>query len=306
MTVMMNVGDAAHSNGRAIAFMIAGQASFTFNDVFIKLATADLPGGQTIFLRGIMAFLVALAACKAVGALSFASLRGHGRLLTYRNIGEIGATFFFMAALFHMPIATATAILQFMPLALTAGGAIFLREQVGWRRWLATAIGFLGVLIIIRPGGDAFNVWSLLAVASVAFTVLRDLSTRRIGRHVPAMLLVMISAGTVAVAASGFALFETWVIPSPSSLLLLFGSASFLLVGYYLMVDAMRYGEVAVVSPFRYSAILWAILAGILLWGEWLDAVALFGTGLVVGAGIYTFMRERKVRALSARKGSRI
>jgi drug/metabolite transporter (DMT)-like permease len=292
--------DASSSNLRAIAAMLTGQASFTFNDALIKLAAAGLPGGQAIFLRGVMAIGVSLSVCLALGAFRFGALRGQGRILTLRNIGEIGSTFFFLFALFHMPIATATAILQFIPLAITAGAALFLAEPVGWRRWLAAGVGFIGVMIVIRPGSDAFNAWSLLALSAVAFSVLRDLSTRRIGHHVPAILLVTISAFSVTTAASGFALVETWVVPEPRALLLLLGSAIFLLGGYYFMVHAMRYGEVAVVSPFRYSVIIWAILAGIVLWGEWPDGPALIGTVIVVGAGLYTFMRERKLKAKGA------
>jgi drug/metabolite transporter (DMT)-like permease len=292
--------EASASNLRAIAAMLTGQASFTFNDALIKLAAAGLPGGQAIFLRGVMAIGVSLSVCLALGAFRFGPLRGQGRILTLRNIGEIGSTFFFLFALFHMPIATATAILQFIPLAITAGAALFLAEPVGWRRWLAAGVGFIGVMIVIRPGSDAFNAWSLLALSAVAFSVLRDLSTRRIGHHVPAILLVTISAFSVTTAASGFALVETWVVPEPRALLLLLGSAIFLLGGYYFMVHAMRYGEVAVVSPFRYSVIIWAILAGIVLWGEWPDGPALIGTVIVVGAGLYTFMRERKLKAKGA------
>jgi len=295
----------AASNLRAIAAMLIGQASFTFNDALIKLAAAGLPGGQAIFMRGVMAILVSLSVCLAFGALNFAPLRGQGRILTLRNIGEIGATFFFLFALFHMPIATATAILQLTPLAITAGAALFLAEPVGWRRWLAAFVGFIGVMIVIRPGSDAFNAWSLFALGGVAFSVLRDLSTRRIGLQVPAILLVTISSITVTMSAAGFALVETWIVPAPKSLLLLFGSAVFLLCGYYFMVHAMRYGEVAVVAPFRYSVIIWAVLAGILLWGEWPDVPALIGTLVVVAAGLYTFMRERKGKALAARKGTK-
>jgi drug/metabolite transporter (DMT)-like permease len=298
-------GDHSTSNLHAIGAMLVGQASFTFNDALIKLAAEGLPGGQAIFLRGVMAILVSLSVCLAVGAFNFAPLRGAGRILTYRNIGEIGSTFFFLFALFHMPIATATAILQLTPLAITAGAALFLAEPVGWRRWLAAFVGFLGVLIVIRPGSDAFNAFSLLALAGVAFSVLRDLSTRRIGLHVPAILLVTISAISVTTAAAGFALIETWVVPGPKAILILFCSAVFLLGGYYFMVHAMRHGEVAVVAPFRYSVIIWAVLAGILVWGEWPDAPALIGTVVVVAAGLYTFMRERKVKALAVRKGTK-
>lgn len=298
---MTVVRDHGASNARAIVAMLLGQASFTFNDALIKLAAADMPGGQAIFVRGVMAFAVAFTVCAAMGATSLAPLRGQMRAMTLRNIGEIGSTFFFLFALFHMPIATATAILQFVPLAITAAAALFLAEPVGWRRWLATAIGFVGVMIIIRPGGDSFNAFSILALMGVAFSVMRDLSTRSIGRHAPAILLVTISAAVVMLAGLCTVFFETWIVPQPKSIALLAGSAVFLLGGYYGMVDAMRYGEVAVVAPFRYSVIVWAILAGIVLWGEWPDGTALFGTAIVTLAGLYTFMRERIVKARAAR-----
>ena len=301
---MSTLDGASSSNLRAIAAMLTGQASFTFNDALIKLAAEGLPGGQAIFLRGVMAIAVSLSLCMALGAFKFAPLRGRGRILTLRNIGEIGSTFFFLFALFHMPIATATAILQLTPLAITAAAAIFLAEPVGWRRWLAAFVGFVGVIIVIRPGSDAFNVFSLLALAGVACSVLRDLSTRRISMEVPAILLVTISALTVTTAAAGFSLFETWIMPAPKDLLILLCSAVFLLGGYYFMVHAMRHGEVAVVAPFRYSVIIWAVLAGIMLWGEWPDAYTLLGTAVVVAAGLYTFMRERKVKSLAPRKGA--
>src|SRR5690606_36042666 len=147
--------------------------------------------------------------------------RGQVRILTLRNIGEIGSTFFYLFALFHMPIATSTAILPLIPLPITAGAALFFGEPIGWRRWLAALVGFIGVMIVIRPASDAFNAFSLLALTSVAFSVLRDLSTRRIGLHVPAILLVTISAFSVTMAAAGFVFVETWVMPEPKSLLLL-------------------------------------------------------------------------------------
>ena len=166
---MIATTDHATSNMRAIAAMLTGQATFTINDALIKLAAAGMPGGQAIFMRGVMAFAIAFSLCVATGALRPATLRGQGRVMTLRNIGEVGATFFYLSALFHMPIATTTAILQAIPLAITAGAAVFLREPVGWRRWLATAVGFVGVMLIIRPGSDSFSAYSILALLGVTF-----------------------------------------------------------------------------------------------------------------------------------------
>ncbi len=284
------------NNLRAILAMLVSQLSFIFNDTLIKMSTRDLPGGEAIFLRGLFAFAFALALAASMGALNGLPRRETWPLIGLRNIGEIGSTFFYLTALFHMPIADATAILQFVPLAMTAAAAVFLAEPVGWRRWTATFAGFVGVMIVIRPGTTAFNAWSLLAFTSVFFSVLRDLSTRRISTEIPTLLLVTISAATVATAALGFSVFETWIWPSGYALLHLGGAAVFLLGGYTFIIDAMRHGEVAVVAPFRYSVIVWAILAGILMFGERPDRTALLGTAIVILAGIYTFMRERRLR----------
>ncbi|MFM9940207.1 MAG: DMT family transporter [Hyphomicrobiaceae bacterium] len=284
------------SNLRAIAAMIASQASFIVNDTLIKVATRDLPGGQAIFLRGLMAFAMALVMAKAFGLLGPWPTRQEAPRIIARNIGEIGSTFFYLFALFNMPMADSTAILQFVPLAITASAALFLGEAVGWRRWTATVVGLIGVLIIIRPGTSAFTIWSVVALAGVAFSVLRDLSTRGISTRFPTIFLVVLSAATVTVAASGFALIETWVWPQPRSLAVLVGAALFLIGGYYFIVDAMRHGEVAVVSPFRYSVIPWAIVAGFFVFGERPDGMALLGTAIVAAAGIYTFLRERQLQ----------
>lgn len=286
----------ASGNLRAILAMMASQLSFIFNDVLIKLATAELPGGEAIFLRGLFATVLALTAGAAMGLLRPLPTRDLLPLLTLRNVGEIGATFFYLSALFHMPIADATAILQFLPLAITAAAALFLGERVGWRRWTATLIGFIGVLIVIRPGTSAFNVWSLVALAGVAFSVMRDLSTRRISTAIPTMLLVALSAATVSTAALAFLTIETWIVPGRYALMLLAAAAVFVIGGYYFIVDAMRHGEVAVVAPFRYSVIVWAIIAGLVVFGERPDQTALLGTSIVILAGIYTFMRERRLR----------
>jgi drug/metabolite transporter (DMT)-like permease len=287
---------ASSSNVRGIVAMIASQASFIVNDALIKLATRELPGGQAICVRGVAAFLIAITLASAFGQLGPWPTRREAPLIALRNVGEIGSTFFYLFALFNMPIADATAILQFLPLAITAGAAMFLGEPVGWRRWTATLVGLIGVLIVIRPGTSAFTVWSLLALAGVGFSMLRDLTTRQIPTRFPTMFLVVLSAATVTLSALTFAPFETWVVPSSRALLTLGAAAVFLLGGYYFIIDAMRHGEVAVVAPFRYSVILFAIVAGLLLFGERPDTMALVGTAIVVAAGLYTFLRERKLK----------
>lgn len=290
--------DRPTSNLWAIGAMVVSQAVFTVNDALMKLAARDLPGGEAIFIRGLFTIAFAGALTLALGGFRVWPSRRDWPKIALRNIGEIGATFLYLTALFHMPIADCTAILQFLPLAITAGAAVFLGEPVGWRRWLATGVGFIGVLVIIRPGTAGFNSWSLVALASVASIVLRDLTTRRIDRGVPTVLLTFLSSITVTAAASGFAFVEAWTPPSPATLALIGGAATFLLGGYYFVIEAMRHGEVALVSPFRYSVILWAIIAGLAIFGERPDPLALVGTAIVIAAGLYTFFRERQLRLL--------
>ncbi len=289
-------GSAVASNPRAIVAMVLSQAVFTVNDATMKLAAQALPGGEAIFIRGLFTIVFAGVLALALGGFVMWPEPRDWPRIALRNVGEIGATLLYLTALFHMPIAETTAILQVLPLAITAGAALFFGEAVGWRRWLATGVGFVGVLIIIRPGTSAFNAWSLVALASVACIVLRDLTTRRIDRAVPTVLLTFLSSLTVTAAASGLALVETWVWPGPGTLALIGTAALFLLGGYYFVIEAMRYGEVAVVSPFRYSVIIWAIAAGLLIFDERPDPVALAGTGVVMAAGLYTFFRERQIQ----------
>lgn len=284
--------------------MLVSMAAFTANDVCVKLASETLPLGEIIAVRGGFATLF-IAIGLIVAAGGFAAARrdlGLGRLwagpyrrmLGWRMAGEVAATLFFLAALIRMRIADVTGIMQFTPLAVTAGAALVLGETVGWRRWLAAAAGLGGVLLIVRPGSTAFAPAALLALAAIGFVVLRDLATRQIpAAAVPTATLTLMSA--VSVMASGFLLlpFESWHWPGVADLLRLMTAGLALVAAYAFIVVGMRAGEVAVVGPFRYSVILWALLAGVLVWGEWPDAIALLGIVIVTAAGVYTFHRER-------------
>lgn len=294
MTTVLPADKFAASFG-AIGAMIASQAVFMVNDTMMKLASKELASGQAIFIRGLFTIVLSAVLAASLGGFRAWPPPSEWPRIGLRNIGEIGSTLLYLTALFHMPIADITAIMQFLPLAITAGAALFLGEPVGWRRWLATAVGFVGVLIIIRPGTTAFSGWSVVALLAVAAVALRDLTTRRIDRGVPTVLLTFISSVIVTIAAFGMALTGDWKPISASGFGLTGGAALFLLAGYYFIIEAMRRGDVALVAPFRYSAIVWAILAGVVVFGEWPDPVALAGTALVMSAGLYTFFRERQL-----------
>jgi drug/metabolite transporter (DMT)-like permease len=212
-----------------------------------------------------------------------------------RCFAEVAAAVLYLTALFHMPIADCTAILQFTPLALTAGVALFLGAPVGWRRWLATLAGLIGVLVIVRPGATAFNPYAGLALLSVVFIAARDLLTRNLSLEVPTIAIAFTSTTAVALASIGLLPFETWQWPSSQAQLALIGAGAALLGAQYWIILAMRTGEIALVAPFRYSIILWAIVAGFAVWREIPDAASWIGIAIVTAAGLYTFLREQRL-----------
>ncbi len=201
-----------HSNTIGILAMLASMAFFVANDTCVKLIGEKLPLGELILLRNTAATIYILAFAAVFGGLTL-PVNPPKLLLGWRMVMEILSTLFFLSALIAMPIADATAIAQFTPLAMTAAAAVFLKEPVGWRRWLAALVGLIGVLLIARPGTSAFSPAAILLLIAVGFVVARDLLTRQISNAVPTLTLTLMSAA--AVAPSGFLLlpFETWVWP---------------------------------------------------------------------------------------------
>ena len=282
-------------NMRGAVFMMASMAGFSMNDALIKTVAGELPLFQAVFVRGVIATLLIAGLAWSQGALVFRAGPRDRRLITQRCVGEIGGTACFLTALFNMPIANASAILQSLPLAVTLAAALFLGESVGWRRYLAIAVGFAGVLIIVRPGSEGFNAYSLWAVAAIAFIVLRDLSTRSLTPDVPALGVAFVTSVALTAAAGLASLAPGWQPVMPGHLAALALGAVCLLAGYIFGVMTMRIGEIGFVQPFRYTLLVWAMLLGILLFGEWPDAWMLAGSAIVVAMGLFTFYRERRL-----------
>ena len=167
-------------------------------------------------------------------------------------------------------------------------------EPVGWRRWLAITAGFIGVLIIVRPGVEGFNQFSLLALVSVVFCAVRDLATRQIPAQIPSLFITLLT--TVTVTAAGAAILVPlggWTPPSGRALGLLALAAVLVLIGYQCVIMALRSGDISAVAPFRYSALLWAMLLGYLVFGDVPDAMMVTGASIIVLSGLYAFYRER-------------
>ena len=287
-------------NVRAAGFMVLASAGFAVNDAFMKTVAGEVPLLQAVFMRGLLASVLIGALAWRAGALTWRPRRRDGRLIAVRGVGEIGGTICFLLALFNMPIAGATAILQSLPLAVTLAAAAFLGEPVGWRRYLAIAIGFLGVVIIVRPGSEHFNAYALWAVAAIGFIVARDLSTRQMSPGAPGLTVVFVTVSMLTAAAGIAALATDWEPLGLRHILVFAVAAVCLLVGYMAAFVAMRAGEIGFVQPFRYSLLLWSILLGIVMFGEWPDAWMLAGSAIVVATGLFTFYRERRLTRLQA------
>ena len=279
---------------RGALYMSLAMAAFTVNDTCMKSVTAEMPLYQAITLRGIVTMIALAIIARQRGGLRLGMARGDARLLGWRTLGEVGGTLTFLTALRHMPLANLSAIMQSLPLAVTLSAAIALHEPVGWRRMAAIAVGFLGVLMIVRPGTEGFDIWSLIALGSVAFVVLRDLTTRRLSSAVPSVTVAFLAA--TAVTASGVALspLSGWVAVQPAAAVLLLAAGGFLIVGYLSVVMAMRVGDIATVAPFRYTALIFAIALGWIIFGHLPGPMTLAGAAIIVASGIYTFYRERK------------
>lgn len=282
------------ANLTGIAAMLASTAAFVANDTCVKLIGNTLPLGELIALRNATATLYILTFAAIFGGLTLPK-NPQKRLLGWRLAAEFFSTFFFLSGLVALPIADATAIGQFAPIAITAAAALFLKEHIGWRRWLATVFGLIGVLLIIRPGTAAYSPAALLVLIAVAFIVVRDLATRAISRDVPTLTLTAMSASISIFSGVVLWPFETWIIPTVYQCLLLMLAASFLTVAYALIVIAMRHGDVGLVSPFRYAVIVFAILSGWIFWGALPDLVQTTGIIVLTAAGLYTFHRERQL-----------
>lgn len=278
---------------KGAALMMAAMAAFTLNDACMKAVTGQIPLFQAIFLRGVLTSVALAFVALRMGGLRFRFSRSDRVALLARMVGEVASTFTFLLALKHMPIANLSAIMQSLPLLVTLGAALFFGEKIGWRRLLAIIVGFIGVLLIIRPGSEGFDRFAVLGLVSALFVVVRDLATRRLSPEVPSTSVALIAALSVAVSAAVMVPATGWTTPTPAQIGLIAASATFLVAGYLTAVMSMRVGAIAVVAPFRYTSLVFALVLGLVFFGQFPDALTLVGAGIVIATGLYTFHRER-------------
>lgn len=287
-------------NLKGAVLMSGCVSAYVINDAFMKYLFSEMAFFQAIFLRSIISVppvLVMIWITKsAIRKLS----RQNKRLLWVRVSAEICTTIAFLTALKYMPLANVTAILQALPLAVTMAAALFLAEPVGWRRWTAILVGFFGVLIVVRPGAEGFNIYSLVALAAIIFITVREIVTRKLTSEVPTITVVLSTAVGSSIFAGIMMIGVEWSAIRLTAWLLLIGAAVAVLIATILSVMAMRTGEIGFVSPFRYTSMLGAIGLGVLMFGDWPDGPTLIGTIIIICTGIYTFHREQFISKKSS------
>jgi drug/metabolite transporter (DMT)-like permease len=285
-------------NLRGILAVLIASTAFVMNDALVKLVTRELPAGEIIVLRG------GLATCMLVtGVGLLRAARPLRIMLTPIMLLRFGsaaaATTFIVISLHHLPLATVNAVLQFTPLAATVGAAVLFAEKVGWQRWAAAITAFFGVVLVVKPGGG-FGPASFVVLAALAFSIVRDLSTRSLHHGIPSILIA--PASTAAITLAGFlvaAFDEAWRAPSSRAWALLGSSATSLFVANTFIIIGLRTGEIAATAPFRYVPIPLSLALGYWWWDDVPDAMGLFGIGLVLAAGLYTLHLEYLAMAVA-------
>ena len=277
--------------------MVGSMVSFTINDTFIKLTNGALPIGQLLTIRGLIAAALFIPLALSLRGLKFDLGARAWRLIALRAVAETATAYFFLTALLNMPLANVTAIMQALPLTVALGALIFFKDPIGWRRMLAILVGLMGVLIVLRPGPDGFSTWSIYVVIAVICVTARDLITRKMPDHVPSMTVAVANTINITVFFGLLSLTETWAPMDTQLWGFVIGSAVFIIGGYLFSVQVMRVGDISFVAPFRYSGLIAALILGYFVFGDWPDGWALTGAGIVVGAGLFTLWRERKLSA---------
>jgi drug/metabolite transporter (DMT)-like permease len=295
-TAALDPASRLRANRKAIVTMIAAMACFVVNDALVKFVSQTMPAGQLIFIRGLMACGLVLAGVLALGATARVSEVARGWIAVRAIVDALAATLY-LISLFHMPISTATAINMTSPLLITVLAALLLGERVGIAPWLATGIGFAGVLLIVQPRPDGGDPYAIVCLVAVVLVSLRDLITRRVEAAIPSVLITLSNTIAVTLLAGAISVVGDWSPVHPVDFGLLAVAAVFLTAGYYLIVSSTRRGDLSAAAPFRYTGLLFATIIGFVVWGEVPNALAWFGVVLLVGSGIYVLRASRRARA---------
>ncbi|MGO1119282.1 DMT family transporter [Rhodovibrionaceae bacterium A322] len=277
--------------------MIAAGLALTLNDGILKWLTGDYPVGQIMFTRGLFVFLpIAFLAWQAGGLSSLRIKSAKAHLI--RAALVVSATFMFITGLRYLDFADAISITFAGPLFVTAMAAPLLGEVIGWRRWAAVGVGFVGVLFIVQPTGGVFHWAALLPLGASLLGAFRDVLTRRMAQGESSVAVLMTTTTAVTLAGGSTVLLGGWVSLAWGDLALMALSGLLMGTAHFLMIESLRLAEAALVIPFKYMSMIWAVLIGFFVWGSLPSATTLLGAGIVIASGLYILHRERRKKSV--------
>lgn len=271
----------------------ASALAFVINDAAMKWAIQLIPLFELLVVRGLIAVPLICLAMLITRQLLKTVSRADAFLIGWRLLAEVAITYFLLIALKNMPISHVTLILQAAPLGLTLVAALMMGETVSVRRWVAILFGFIGVIIIIRPGTAGFSPYAVFAVLTVFCIVIRDMVTRRLSPTIPSLPIAALTAFVILLLAMIMMPKTGSAMPTLSQLVIITIAAVAILTAYLLSVKIMRVGDVGFVAQFRYTGIVWAVIIGFFVFGEVPDMWTVAGALLIMATGIYTLRADR-------------
>ena len=295
MPIDMSKAPPSLAPNRGVVCIICGSALLTLNDTVMKGLTVDYPVGEVLSLRAFAILIpVFVLVWRAGGAHTLRVYNVQGQAI--RAVLVVGTAALFLTGLSLLPLADAIALTFAGPLFTVAMAGLFLGEQVGWRRWLAVSVGFAGVVIMLQPGTDTLRLAAFIPLCAALFGALRDIITRRISTSESSIAVLFYSSFAVALAGLLTLPFGwRWMTATDLMLVVLAG----ILQGsaHYLYIEAYRLAQAGLVSPYKYSQLIWALIFGYIFWDYIPNVWIVFGSVLVVGSGLYSLHRDTRRNA---------
>lgn len=270
--------------------VMAAMFLFSLMDAVAKELSQQLPPLQVVWARYVSQTVIIVLIC--LPRIARVARTRHPGIQLLRSLLLFGATSLFFTALKYLELAEAVAMIETAPLFITALAALVLGERVGQRRWTAVGIGLVGALILLRPGIGVFQPAALLALGAALFLASYQIATRFLGSADPLWTTLLYTTGAGAVLAS-IAMPFVWETPTSAQVLLmcLIGLPGF--IGHMALVWGLSHAEASAVAPYNYTGLIWAMLIGLMVFGEVPDVLTLVGASVIAGAGLYVWHRER-------------
>ncbi len=277
---------------RGVALILLGYLATSCLDLTTKYMIERLPLAELVWARYLVHFLLVAAMFGRGRPMRLLVQSRRLSLQLFRSAMLLASTMCAFAGLHYMQVAESSAIMLGAPLLVVALSVPLLGEQVGWRRWAAIGIGFLGALVIVRPGGGGVGWPAVFPLGSTVAITFYQIASRRLA-GIDSSATTNFYTASVGAAAATLALPLFWQTPPLRESVLLVAMGVFGGLGHIAITIAFRHAPASVLSPFTYVQLLWAIIGGILLYDQWPSSATLAGSGLVMGAGLFVFLREQ-------------